>query len=366
MVIDAGHGGNDPGGRGRHCREKDIALNVSRLLANGIKANYPDIRVILTREDDTFIPLEKRADIANAAEADLFISIHANIAGNHGVQGTDVYVMGNGAERENLDVTKRENARMSFEDKEATESRFDPNSIEGHIIMKRLQGETHERSIAFAGLVDNAFMKYGRPRRGVKQANFSVLRQTMMPSVLVELGFMSNREEESYLMSHSGQATLADALLDGFNAYHERIVGNAVSITRRPPLDIREVTTDQWRAEGVSEGAVTYEPNVDKILPASPAPAVSEGTETTQIGLQLIVTSKPIDLSEARWNQVPYTITEVREAGLYKYQIRGLADGASARAVKRSLIADGIDSVVVAYKGSERLYGSALRLALGE
>ncbi|MBC6995179.1 N-acetylmuramoyl-L-alanine amidase [Neolewinella lacunae] len=251
VVIDAGHGGKDPGGMGGKSQEKHIALNIAHLLAMGIRMNFPDVEVIMTRKDDTFIPLHERAAIANRAGADLFISIHANIMpGSSATAGTETFVMGQHVAKHNLDVAKRENAAILLEDNVEANYGYDPNSDEGHIMMSMFQHAFLERSIQFADLVEREFASAGRKSRGVKQAGFVVLKETTMPSVLVETGFMSNPAEESFLLSDAGQQKLANALLKAFAAYYKSMGGK-------------------------------HEVVMDKVNPApSPAPAVQQAVAT--------------------------------------------------------------------------------------
>lgn len=244
VVIDAGHGGKDPGGMGENSREKHIALSIAQLLAIGIRTNYPSVEVIMTRSDDTFIPLYERAAIANDAGADLFISIHANIMpGGTSTYGTETFVMGQHVAKHNLSVAKRENASILLEDNVEQNYGYDPNSDEGHIMMSMFQHAFLERSIQFAELVENEFSDVGRKSRGVKQAGFVVLKETTMPSVLVETGFMSNPDEEAFLMSGAGQRKLANSLLRAFGKYHERITGQPGPVVERKPQTVAVVAS---------------------------------------------------------------------------------------------------------------------------
>ena len=228
VVLDAGHGGKDPGGMGANSQEKHIALNITRYLAIGIRTNYPDVNVVLTRNDDTFIPLHERAQVANDEGADLFVSIHANIMpGSSATYGTETFVMGQHVAERNLAVAKRENAAILLEDNVEANYGYDPNSDEGHIMMSTFQHAFLDRSIRFADMVEGQFAKAGRKSRGVKQAGFAVLKNTTMPAVLVECGFMSNPDEEAYLLSERGQQVLAGALLSAFQQYYWEMTGKS-------------------------------------------------------------------------------------------------------------------------------------------
>lgn len=228
VVLDAGHGGKDPGCHGHHTHEKEIALAITLELGRKIEAAYPDVDVIFTRETDKFIALNERAAIANRNKADLFISIHCNyISGRNKATGTETYVLGLHRAEDNLDVAKRENAVILYEDDyEKTYEGFDPYSTEGHIILTMFQNAHLHQSIALATSIENAFKKLSHiPSRGVKQAGFLVLRETTMPSVLIETGFLSTDADENYLMKEENQFRVADAIFKAFGQYKRDIEG---------------------------------------------------------------------------------------------------------------------------------------------
>ncbi|MGB1247320.1 MAG: N-acetylmuramoyl-L-alanine amidase family protein [Chitinophagales bacterium] len=225
VVIDPGHGGKDPGAvSASGYYEKTVALNVSLMLGDYIESNFPDVEVIYTRNTDVFIELYERANIANRNEADLFISIHANAAANKGAYGAETFVLGLHKSDANLEVAKRENSVIEMEDNTEDHYQFDINSPEGHIMLSLLQDASLNQSIELAHLVQTQFTeRVGRKDRGVKQAGFAVLYKTTMPSILVELGFLSNVDEEEFLKSDLGQDYLASALFRAFRDYKENI-----------------------------------------------------------------------------------------------------------------------------------------------
>lgn len=228
IVLDPGHGGRDPGAVGVRSKEKDIVLAISLKLGNYINEYLPDVEVLYTRTTDEFIELHRRAEIANKNNADLFISIHANANTNRSVRGTDTFVLGQGRTKENLEVAMKENAAILLEDNynEQYEG-FDPNSSESYIIFSFMQSAFAGHSLNFASHVQNQFReRVGRIDRGVRQAGFLVLWQTTMPSALIEIGFISNADEERYLMSEEGQTYIASAIFRAFRDYK-------VSIERR-------------------------------------------------------------------------------------------------------------------------------------
>ncbi len=225
IVIDPGHGGQDPGAIGRKYKEKDIVLPVALKLGEYIRSNYEDVHIIFTRSDDTFIPLDIRADIANKNKADLFISIHANASPQSFSYGTETFVMGEASNSGNFEVAKLENSVISLEENyEAKYEGFDPSSIESYIIFSLLQHTHLDQSLNIAGKIQDQFRDRARRYdRGVKQAGFLVLWKTTMPSVLVELGFISNPDEEKYLATEQGQDYLASALFRAFKEYKKDI-----------------------------------------------------------------------------------------------------------------------------------------------
>ena len=225
VVIDPGHGGRDLGASFGNAREKDIVLDVAMRLGESIKANYPEIKVIFTRTKDEFIPLYTRANIANKNKADLFISIHVNGTEKSVAQGTETFVLGQHRSKDNLEVAKKENSVILLEDDyNTTYEGFDPNSPESYIMFELVQDEYLDQSVMLASEIQTQFHEYAkRMDRSVKQAGFLVLRQTTMPSVLVELGFISHPKERSYMLSENGKSALAASILIAFNNYKRKI-----------------------------------------------------------------------------------------------------------------------------------------------
>jgi N-acetylmuramoyl-L-alanine amidase len=221
VVIDAGHGGNDPGALGKSALEKDIVLKIALKVGKYIEENFPDVKVIYTRDRDVFIPLYERADIANKAKADLFISIHANWANSTKVSGAETYALGAHKSEQNLEVVMKENSVITLEeDYTLNYEGFDPGSSESYIIFSLMQNIHLGQSLTFASYVQNQFRdKAMRSDRGVKQDIFLVLWRTTMPSVLIETGFITNPSEEKYLMSDDGQSYLASAIYRAFRDY---------------------------------------------------------------------------------------------------------------------------------------------------
>lgn len=224
IVIDAGHGGKDPGCLGAHSREAHVAMGVSAELGRIFKEYMPEINVVFTRESDYFVELHERANIANRAGADLFISIHCN-AGPPTAFGTETYTMGLHTSNGNLEVAKRENAVVLKEDDYIQNyDGFDPNSPESHILFSLYQNSHIDNSLRFAAKIEDQFKnRVSRHSRGVKQAGLLVLWKTAMPSVLVEMGFLTNKEEENYLNNKENQVLLASGIYRAFKEYKQEL-----------------------------------------------------------------------------------------------------------------------------------------------
>lgn len=228
LVIDAGHGGKDVGARGVKAYEKNINLAVAKLFGEKVRKECDDVKVVYTRDNDTFVTLSDRADIANKAGGDLFVSIHVNSVARKNrkrrtIAGAEVYTLGLHRSEDNLAVAMRENSVMSLEaDQSETYQGFDPESSESYIIFELSQSLYMDKSIEMAELVQRSLVENAsRADKGVKQAGFWVLWATSMPSILIELDFISNPTQEKYLASSKGQRELADAIFEGFITYKE-------------------------------------------------------------------------------------------------------------------------------------------------
>lgn len=204
-------------------KEKDLNLTVAQRLAAKIQQKYPEVKVVLTRDSDVFLPLQQRADIANKNHANLFISIHTNAAENRKACGAETFILGTDRMEDNLDVAMRENAVMKLEQDQTVYQGFDPNSIESYIIFELMQNQYMDNSLGFAEMVQNQFVgTLHRANRGVRQAAFWVLLKSACPSVLVEMGFLSNAEEEAWLASEAGKNGIANGIFSAFEKYYKK------------------------------------------------------------------------------------------------------------------------------------------------
>ena len=227
VVIDAGHGGHDSGTLGRSSKEKDVALKIALELGRIMNEYLPDVEIIYTRKSDKFLDLKERARIANRENADLFISVHCNAAGNRSVYGTETFVMGLSKVAGNFEVAKRENAAILLEDNyEEKYEGFDPNKEESYILFNMYQKAFLRNSLSLAANVENQFAtRVGRKSRGVKQGPVWVLWDTSMPSVLIETGFLSNQAEENYLNSEKGRVYIASGIFRAVRDYKNELEG---------------------------------------------------------------------------------------------------------------------------------------------
>ena len=251
LVIDAGHGGKDVGAVGRKAKEKTINLNVALAFGKLVEEKCPEVKVIYTRKTDKFVSLKERAAIANRNHADLFVSIHTNaVPRGRKVYGTETFTLGMARADENLEVAKRENSVITYEENyEQTYAGFDPNSPESYIIFEFMQDRYMEQSVELARCIQNQYTSHAkRQNKGVKQAGFLVLRETSMPSVLTELGFISTPDEENYLNSARGQRQLAQSLYNGFITYYKKVTKHVGAPLIAQDVEIVEptvVTTDK-------------------------------------------------------------------------------------------------------------------------
>ncbi|MDX1477951.1 MAG: N-acetylmuramoyl-L-alanine amidase [Saprospiraceae bacterium] len=320
VVIDAGHGGKDPGCIGKLVREKDVALGITLALGRMLEEAYPDVEVLYTRDSDVFVPLHERARIANKAEADLFISVHANsVARRNSAYGTETFVLGLHRAEDNLEVAKRENAVILMEDDyQEHYDGYDPNSPEGHILLSMYQNAFLEQSIALAHRIEEQFKhKIKRHSRGVKQAGFLVLRNTTMPSVLVEAGFLSHDDEEAYLAREEGQQDIAASIFAAFAEYKAAV---------------------EQPAQVVSSKTRT--------LPDKERPAYY---------VQLAASSQPLDTSTTAWQACGRLQTK-QEDNYYKYLAGPFSTLAKATQQQKRLREAGFaGAFVVAYQKNKRI-----------
>lgn len=365
VVIDAGHGGHDPGAVGKISKEKNINLSVALKLGKQIKRNCSDVKVIYTRERDVFIPLDRRAEIANDAKADLFISIHTNaLANNRVAKGASTWTLGLAKSDANLEVAKRENSVILYENDYKTRyAGFNPNSAESYIIFEFMQDKYMSQSVHLASLVQKHFRhSCQRVDRGVHQAGFLVLKASAMPSILVELGFISTPDEERYLNSETGTTTLADGIFRAFLAYKReqeiRLNGSSNTIL---PEDVPDPVQEEVIDTAANE-TPEKEESPEVITPKRPQrpqqveKAVSAQTESSGIvfKIQILTSSKPLAQNDKRLKGLK-GVDYYKEGGIYKYTYGDSPDYNKVLRTKRTIAAQFKDAFIIAFKDGKKM-----------
>jgi N-acetylmuramoyl-L-alanine amidase len=339
IVIDAGHGGKDPGCHGAASNEKSVCLSIALKLGNAIKAKYPGIKVIYTRDKDVFVELDERAKIANRAKADLFICIHANSA-SPAAFGSETYVLGLHRTESQAKIADRENSTIYLEaDKGEKYKDFDlsPDAI----IARQLQLSVFlDQSILFASKLQQEFKKLGRYDRGVKQAGFLVLYKTTMPSVLIETGFLTNPGEEKFLGENDGQIRMANAMFSAFEKYKSDLEG-VTSVKNKPII------------EEVPEA------------PKQNLPTTVEPTKEL-VTFRIQIETSEVKLAKNATRFKGFEVMEYQQDGFFKYTTGQFEnDFKAANAYKNELRQKGFpNAFVVAFQNGERInLEKAIKLA---
>ena len=369
IVIDAGHGGHDVGCLGSSSQEKNIALAVSLKLGALIERYFPDIRVVYTRETDVFIELHERAAIANRNKADLFICIHCN-SGPSAAFGAETYVMGLHKTADNLAVAKRENSSILLEkDYKAKYDGFDPNSPEANIIFSLYQNTFMNQSLNFASALQDQFSKQsGRFNRGVKQAGFMVLFRTAMPSVLIELGFLTNKSDEKFLISDKGQESMANSIVEAFRIYKsdterkaggQPVANNSKSVVEKP-VGIPVVSNEAPVGDSVVKDSGNTKPVQNEVqVMADTGSTVQElkspGSKVFYtIQVAAIPNAKPAD--DSRFSKIPDLFNIVGDDGISRYFSGNYSNLDLTRKSLMTMKQQGFkDAFICAFSGARRI-----------
>lgn len=339
VMLDPGHGGKDPGAIGWGGQEKAINLGVALKLGALIKKNCSDVKVIYTRTTDQYVTLKARPAMANKANADLFVSIHTNAAESSAAYGVECFTMGLAKTAANFEVAKRENSVILLEEgHEETYQGFNPLSPDSYIMFEFMQSQFSEQSIKLASKIQHALVSLKRYDRGVRQANFWVLHQTKMPSILIELGFITNKSEAQYLLSATGQQNLAQAIFDGLMAYkrdyerHSHNVNSGIMVrsdstetaSKDNPDDVQTVNKQE-----VKSGDIVFKVQlfVSKIKLKQGAPELKGITDYTYF----------------------------KENGFYKYTIGATSDFNEINNLKKQMRNKFSDAFVIAFKDGKKI-----------
>ncbi|MEG1160787.1 N-acetylmuramoyl-L-alanine amidase family protein [Bacteroides sp.] len=365
VVIDAGHGGHDPGAVGRISKEKNINLKVALRLGNLIKQSSDDVKVIYTRSKDVFIPLDRRAEIANEANADLFISIHTNaLAKNKTATGASTWTLGLAKSDANLEVAKRENSVILYEsDYKTRYAGFNPNSAESYIIFEFMQDKYMEQSVHLASLVQKQFRhSCKRVDRGVHQAGFLVLKASAMPSILVELGFISTPEEERYLNTEEGTNNLARGIHRAFLTYkreHEiRLTGASRTIIpadNEDSLQPKQETTQVAVYEEVEKNDSST--GISQLTAEVSRPIVAESATNDNIitfKIQILTSSSPLSKNDKRLKGLK-DVEYYKEGGIFKYTYGASPDYNKVLRTRRNIAAQFKDAFIIAFQNGEKM-----------
>ena len=356
LVIDAGHGGHDAGALGTFSKEKNINLNVALAFGRLVENNCPQVKVIYTRKTDVFIPLHQRADIANRNKADLFISIHTNaLPKGARAMGLETYTLGMHRVSDNFDVAKRENSVILIEkDYKQHYEGFDPNSSESYIMFEFMQDKNMAQSVELARLVQKRTCAVAaRPNKGVKQAGFLVLRETSMPSCLIELGFISTPSEEQFLNSDEGVASMGRGIYLAFCEYLAKY-DKSFTVPFKPGENVKPQMTEPEK-ETVKEEK-KEEKNVEKEEKndASQQAEAPEKSEAPVFKVQ-ISTSRVKLKSGSRQLKGQEDADFYKDGNLYKYTVGASTNYNEIYRLRKQLLSKFPEAFIIAFKNGQRM-----------
>ena len=378
VVLDAGHGGHDAGAVGRPTtnREKDINLAIALKVGDLLKQNCPDVDVLYTRSTDVFVTLSGRADIANKAKADLFVSIHTNAierSASRRPMGVQSYTLTLRTAQTNLEVEKRENSVIQFEADGAQKYSFmNPNSPESEIMFELMQDRDMQESVNFAKLAQEEMVKTGgRKDMGVLQANLAVLRLTYMPSVLLEVGFISTPEEELFLMSDEGRSLLAKCIYNAISRYKTLHTGRMSNLEKIDPIavdkqieennmqlkeaienaEIAEEPTSQPKQEAASTQAASVAP-----VAQGAAPAVQPSNAPPVFKVQFLISQKHLVPGSTQFKGVK--ADSYKEDNVYKYTYGSTTNYNEIVKMKNEIADRFPDAFIVAFKDGQKVNAS--------
>ena len=342
LVLDAGHGGNDPGALGRKAKEKTINLNVVLALGKMINKAFPEVNVIYTRKTDKRVSLMERAAIANRAKADLFISIHTNASKSRKARGCETFTLGSGSSAEAKKAAMYENEAILLEDNfQETYKGFDPRSTESYIIFELIRSHDMEKSIYCAEAIQKKMVGHSKLiNRGVSNAGFLVLHQTAMPSILVELGFISNATEEAFLSSSSGQQALTKGIFEGFSSYYKQYGATVKTASAKPQ-------------KATAAAAAPAKPKQATAAPVKNAKQTTKASSAPVFKIQILASDKKLAAKDKRLKGL--NADYYCEKGLYKYTYGASANYNEIVALRKKISSKFKEAFIVAFRNGEKM-----------
>ena len=356
LVIDAGHGGHDAGALGTFSKEKNINLNVALAFGRLVENNCPQVKVIYTRKTDVFIPLHQRADIANRNKADLFISIHTNaLPKGARATGLETYTLGMHRASDNFDVAKRENSVILIEkDYKQHYEGFDPSSSESYIMFEFLQDKNMAQSVELARLVQKRTCAVAaRPNKGVKQAGFLVLRETSMPSCLIELGFISTPSEEQFLNSDEGVASMGRGIYQAFCEYLAKY-DKSFTVPFKPGEDVKPQMTEPEK-ETVKEEKKEEKKETKEEKNNVPQQAEAPEKNVAPVFKVQILTSSVKLKSGSRQLKGQEDADFYKDGNLYKYTVGASTNYNEIYRLRKQLLDRFPEAFIIAFKDGQRM-----------
>ncbi|MFA6580472.1 MAG: N-acetylmuramoyl-L-alanine amidase [Paludibacter sp.] len=364
VVLDAGHGGHDPGALGSFTQEKNLNLAVVLDLGSIIEKNFKDVKVIYTRKDDRYLTLQERADVVNDNHADLFICIHTNSSESSSAFGSESFTLGLAKSKANLDVAMRENSVILLEKDYKTKYKgFDPTSVESYIMFEFMQDKYIDKSVELASIIQKQFVSYcNRSDRGVRQAGFWVLHRSACPSVLVEMGFISNPAEERYLSSNLGQTEIARAVYNAFVYYKrdhdKKSGGQTIYVPKNEPFAKKEETSNKEVNPPKDTVAKVDQPIKDtETTPVISRKENASGNNSAQTPIykvQLFATKKimkPDDVDLKGLQNAEYFV----EGGLNKYTYGSETEYTKIEKIRSAILSKFPDAFIIAFIDGKKM-----------
>ena len=361
LVIDAGHGGHDSGALGSYSKEKNINLNVALAFGRYVEQNCPDVKVIYTRKKDVFVTLHERANIANRNKADLFVSIHTNaLPRGRQARGLETYTLGMHRAGDNLDVAKRENSVILIEkDYKQHYEGFDPNSSESYILFEFMQDKNMANSVELAKFVQRKVCaQAGRPNKGVKQAGFLVLRETSMPSCLIELGFITTPSEEAFLASQDNIEKIGKGIYEAFVEYRKKF-DKSFTVPFKPADEgERKVEHEERQRVKPTEpdtlsNPVAPDEKKHERVAQEEKPVKNQNTDAPVFKVQILTMSKKLSAG----NNAFKGLTDVdcyQDNGSYKYTVGASTDYNEIYRLRKSILNKFPEAFIIAFKNGQR------------